>query len=996
MNAPLPKAIRQRKRLWTPAEVPPDDLRGYAFPLTKELLGLAQPEASAMLGQLDEARMAIPAVISSINRDYVGDEVLPEGVILDNYRKNPQVFFGHQQLSIGVGLAEYNGQLAVQVEPGLRVLSTCYFNQNTPEGVQFFELVKSGVLRCTSIGFNPADAPTKLQPKDGQVQAGFRFSKWYLLEWSWCGIGMNPDCGRLNEYGSTVKKNWDGATTEARNAASVIRGHLSKGSIGGEKLSGIVRKALEPLAEAEKAWSAGFGKGEKCGGEGSGVPGPCPDASAGGEAAAEENSQSQWVSGERANKKLPEQSRPQLSEQEINEVNQYLSEDTPYYDVNEHLRSGGRLSGDSEVLQDAINKAGVFPEPVTVRRGLQVDDVDEMIEQLKSGSFTDRGFMSTSTEKAFGGNVQFTIEAVHGLDASFYGSNSGELLLPANSDFEVVSMKVKGSKIEARLKQVVYSADKTIGVGNTMNKALAESSGTAGGMTVPDEEMAAMGLGHKRIKEKMKEVALKHQDTADKEGHSEHDLFYHPLSMSAHHTHSMKATAEHLTNVKNELKAIDGMEDVTQSTERPPAKKGWQMVHPEHKQWRGDEPTKPEVEGENAGKHTEDDDATQSQEEPKDKARKAVVAKAKKDMDEGEDSPDIEESMDDDGDGDEDSDGEPGSIKCMKAALCAVGQKYKDAAGEGPHEMHLHTSNALAHHVHEEGAGTHYLKAVRDDMEKIGGIKGVSQGSSMPADDDGGYERIYPEDNVSGGQDEGTEKPDEAEDKPEEGQPAVRTKPAKSKSVETPGQPDPAPTDEGEPQKHGAQLLQSIIEHLQAEMPKVDNPKLQAYCEMLLTDLLDFAKELYPDMEFGGEGDGEKTQTAPDAAAEDKKTQEATADYKSLQKARNKLPKRHMTTIREAADQFGDLSEMQHGDAFTRAHKAACKVHFGALDKMHKDMSGDDGGDMPDETMQAKEIANGEEEKMLLSLIEEVKSTQGKLDAAAAKAAKDRYRLLGK
>lgn len=165
-------------------------------------------------------------------------------------------------------------------------------------------------------------------------------------------------------------------------------------------------------------------------------------------------SKNQYLSGPRENPGLPQESRPQLSDREIAEVEQYLDEQTPYYDVNEHLRSGGQLYGDSKVLQGAIEKSGKFSEPVTVSRGIEVDDIESLIEELKTGSFTDRGFMSASTSRSFSGNVQFTIKANHGLDASFYGSNSGELLLPANSDFKVISLDVKGSKVEVVLEQI--------------------------------------------------------------------------------------------------------------------------------------------------------------------------------------------------------------------------------------------------------------------------------------------------------------------------------------------------------------------------------------------------------------------------------------------------------------------------------------------------------------------------------------------------------------
>lgn len=153
--------------------------------------------------------------------------------------------------------------------------------------------------------------------------------------------------------------------------------------------------------------------------------------------------------------------RPALSDKEIAEVNQYLHEDTPYYEVNDHLRSGGKLSGGALALQGAIQRASILDQPITVYRGLQVDDTKELLKQLKSGRFTDAGFMSTSTIPggAFQGNVQLKIHARHGLDASHYGSNSNEFLLPAGSEFRVVSLRISGHRVEAELEQLVVPTD---------------------------------------------------------------------------------------------------------------------------------------------------------------------------------------------------------------------------------------------------------------------------------------------------------------------------------------------------------------------------------------------------------------------------------------------------------------------------------------------------------------------------------------------------------
>lgn len=155
------------------------------------------------------------------------------------------------------------------------------------------------------------------------------------------------------------------------------------------------------------------------------------------------------------NQKLPNNSRPELSSREIKEVQSYLSEETEYYEVNEHLRNGGKLGYGPDALQSAIEKVEPFDKPVMVTRGLSVDDVDGLIEELKTGVYSDRGFMSTSTGQPFRGNVQLTIHVRKGLDASFYGNNSEEMLLPAGSEFKVIGYKQKGDKVSVELEQII-------------------------------------------------------------------------------------------------------------------------------------------------------------------------------------------------------------------------------------------------------------------------------------------------------------------------------------------------------------------------------------------------------------------------------------------------------------------------------------------------------------------------------------------------------------
>lgn len=157
-----------------------------------------------------------------------------------------------------------------------------------------------------------------------------------------------------------------------------------------------------------------------------------------------------------SNPKLPKETRPDLNDGEISQVKQYLADETEYYEVNEYLRDGGKLQGEAKTLQNAISKAEILKSPIIVTRGIEIDDVDTFLGSISDDVFTDKGFMSASTQGSFNGNVQMTIKARHGLDASFYGSNSGEMLLPANSDFKVTKIIRNKQKVQMEMEQIIY------------------------------------------------------------------------------------------------------------------------------------------------------------------------------------------------------------------------------------------------------------------------------------------------------------------------------------------------------------------------------------------------------------------------------------------------------------------------------------------------------------------------------------------------------------
>ncbi len=152
---------------------------------------------------------------------------------------------------------------------------------------------------------------------------------------------------------------------------------------------------------------------------------------------------------DRPTKGLPDESRPELSLEDRAHVWDYTRE--AYGEINAALRSGADPR--RFPLHAAVEKAKPFTVPVKVKRGIEIEDEEELESMMDSfreaardGGMVDfPGFVSTSTASSFGGNVQFEILVRRGLDASNYSENMGELLLPAGSSFRVLS--VKGGRV---------------------------------------------------------------------------------------------------------------------------------------------------------------------------------------------------------------------------------------------------------------------------------------------------------------------------------------------------------------------------------------------------------------------------------------------------------------------------------------------------------------------------------------------------------------------
>lgn len=154
---------------------------------------------------VNEAERSVVRYISTREVDRDGEILLPKGAMMDEYKKNPIVLFGHDYSSPPHGKAEY-----VKAD-GYGVLSKTVYAE-TERGEEIWQLVKGGFMNAASVGFIPVeyvDNPEKRvyhwgggrSPKSwedvtgrlceewGVKQSHFAevktiYTKWLLLEYS--------------------------------------------------------------------------------------------------------------------------------------------------------------------------------------------------------------------------------------------------------------------------------------------------------------------------------------------------------------------------------------------------------------------------------------------------------------------------------------------------------------------------------------------------------------------------------------------------------------------------------------------------------------------------------------------------------------------------------------------------------------------------------------------------------------------------------------------
>lgn len=142
-----------------------------------------QTFVTVVQAQGDEPEITISTV--ALDRD--NDVIVPEGVDLTAYRKNPVVGFQDfraDPLPIGA-------TTRIEVDPGRGIKARWKWLENDPLAARVRNAFEQGVLRAASVGFLPTEWI------DVRETGGRKYTKCQLLEWSLVGIPSNPEAVRV-------------------------------------------------------------------------------------------------------------------------------------------------------------------------------------------------------------------------------------------------------------------------------------------------------------------------------------------------------------------------------------------------------------------------------------------------------------------------------------------------------------------------------------------------------------------------------------------------------------------------------------------------------------------------------------------------------------------------------------------------------------------------------------------------------------------------------
>jgi phage head maturation protease len=148
--------------------------------------------------------------ISNERVDSYDSTLAVDGWDVSDFQRNPVVLYAHDQSGVPVGRdIGVHTRAGVDGAAGALIGVTRFVSEELdPFGAKIARFVQAGILRTTSVGFEPLEFEIAEDRDTGDSWfAPIDFTRQRLREYSWCAVPANPDClvdgARLAKHGIT-------------------------------------------------------------------------------------------------------------------------------------------------------------------------------------------------------------------------------------------------------------------------------------------------------------------------------------------------------------------------------------------------------------------------------------------------------------------------------------------------------------------------------------------------------------------------------------------------------------------------------------------------------------------------------------------------------------------------------------------------------------------------------------------------------------------------
>ena len=153
-----------------------------------------------ILRGVNPTAMTVEAVISTGNVGRDQFMIDPDGWDFDNYRRNPIVLWGHDDLAMPV--ARTIGEIT---RTTTELIATAEFDTGDPDAERLFGKIARGYVNSTSVRWLPKRTEIRAIPTaEGGERDTLIFTEQELLEWSFVTIPADPGAMILRADGSGI------------------------------------------------------------------------------------------------------------------------------------------------------------------------------------------------------------------------------------------------------------------------------------------------------------------------------------------------------------------------------------------------------------------------------------------------------------------------------------------------------------------------------------------------------------------------------------------------------------------------------------------------------------------------------------------------------------------------------------------------------------------------------------------------------------------------